>query len=249
MAGHKSLGIVFCSALLLAALALPTVAQTDYFANSKCYIVIQSALYGEPVWVYGTSTMEVSVGSAGQATDTNGNGLDDVAVQLTTWTFAGYSATYGPVTLYMSSGSPSAGLMEELANNTPGTLDVSPFAPTGQVSSYLDMFLEVQMGGQTLYNTAAKPISGTFYHEPAIQGDTYTNYSSTTLYDSRTELPSGYAITTLIYYLYIPVCGDAQHPYPIGDVNHDCRVNFVDIALLSLHWLECTAPECEELPG
>jgi len=42
-----------------------------------------------------------------------------------------------------------------------------------------------------------------------------------------------------------PTCGDANHPYPAGDLNKDCRVDLADLALLLAHWLECTAPECE----
>jgi len=48
---------------------------------------------------------------------------------------------------------------------------------------------------------------------------------------------------TIIGYA-LPQCGDPNHPYPIGDLNKDCRVNFLDFAMLTLHWLECTAPEC-----
>lgn len=33
-------------------------------------------------------------------------------------------------------------------------------------------------------------------------------------------------------------CGDEDHPYPEGDLNHDCRVDFKDLALLTSHWLE-----------
>jgi len=40
-----------------------------------------------------------------------------------------------------------------------------------------------------------------------------------------------------------PQCGDPNHPYPIGDLDQDCRVDFLDLAFLALHWLECTAPE------
>jgi len=39
-------------------------------------------------------------------------------------------------------------------------------------------------------------------------------------------------------------CGDADHPYPVGDLNHDCQVDFLDLALLMSHWLECTLPCC-----
>ncbi len=33
-------------------------------------------------------------------------------------------------------------------------------------------------------------------------------------------------------------CGDEDHPYPAGDINHDCRVDFKDLALLSSQWLK-----------
>jgi len=35
-------------------------------------------------------------------------------------------------------------------------------------------------------------------------------------------------------------CGDEDHPYPEGDINHDCRVDFKDLALLTRRWLEDT---------
>ena len=37
-----------------------------------------------------------------------------------------------------------------------------------------------------------------------------------------------------------PTCGNPWHPYPIGDVNHDCHVDFQDFALMASHWLEST---------
>ncbi|MCK5001047.1 MAG: hypothetical protein KAS23_16000 [Anaerohalosphaera sp.] len=39
-----------------------------------------------------------------------------------------------------------------------------------------------------------------------------------------------------------PRCGDLDHPYPVGDANHDCFVNLVDMALVAENWLTCTAP-------
>ena len=36
------------------------------------------------------------------------------------------------------------------------------------------------------------------------------------------------------------VCGDPTHPYPEGDLNLDCNVNFLDIAIIGLNWLENT---------
>lgn len=33
-------------------------------------------------------------------------------------------------------------------------------------------------------------------------------------------------------------CGDWKHPYPAGDVTHDCRVNYEDLAMLAGYWLD-----------
>jgi len=35
-------------------------------------------------------------------------------------------------------------------------------------------------------------------------------------------------------------CGDYQHPYPRGDINADCRVNMMDMAILAENWMDCT---------
>ncbi len=45
-------------------------------------------------------------------------------------------------------------------------------------------------------------------------------------------------------YEFSIVCGDSAHPYPPMDFNHDCIVDFLDLALFCEHWLECTKPEC-----
>ena len=39
-----------------------------------------------------------------------------------------------------------------------------------------------------------------------------------------------------------PQCGDLEHPYPPGDVNKDCVVNFVDVAILGDNWLKDNRP-------
>jgi hypothetical protein len=47
-----------------------------------------------------------------------------------------------------------------------------------------------------------------------------------------------------------PVCGDAQHPYPTGDLTLDCHVDLADMAVIAQHWLECTDPAapCSYIP-
>lgn len=42
-----------------------------------------------------------------------------------------------------------------------------------------------------------------------------------------------------------PCCGDLEHPYPQSDTNKDCRVDLIDISLVAVEWLDCTAPECD----
>ncbi len=40
-----------------------------------------------------------------------------------------------------------------------------------------------------------------------------------------------------------PVCGDANHPYPAGDVNYDCRTDWGDFSVFAGQWLNTS---CEE---
>jgi len=44
------------------------------------------------------------------------------------------------------------------------------------------------------------------------------------------------------------VCGDADHPYPEGDIDMDCDVDLVDFAYLGQNWLDnaCVPPNCED---
>ncbi len=37
-------------------------------------------------------------------------------------------------------------------------------------------------------------------------------------------------------------CGDPNHPYPVGDLNQDCRVDLLDLAILASHWMEDNTP-------
>ncbi|MBN1763696.1 MAG: hypothetical protein JW860_00415 [Sedimentisphaerales bacterium] len=40
-------------------------------------------------------------------------------------------------------------------------------------------------------------------------------------------------------------CGDECHPYPPMDFNQNCLVELADFAMFAVHWMECTAPECD----
>jgi len=36
----------------------------------------------------------------------------------------------------------------------------------------------------------------------------------------------------------VSCCGDYRHPYPVGDLNEDCRVNFHDFAIVAADWVD-----------
>ena len=38
----------------------------------------------------------------------------------------------------------------------------------------------------------------------------------------------------------VSACGDYKHPYPQGDINHDCSVDLQDFSAMSNNWLRCT---------
>jgi len=42
----------------------------------------------------------------------------------------------------------------------------------------------------------------------------------------------------------VSCCGDWKHPYPNGDITHDCQVDYEDLGLLATYWLETvTGPQ------
>lgn len=61
---------------------------------------------------------------------------------------------------------------------------------------------------------------------------------------NTTVFMDGHKTITAVF-LSTRQCGDECHPYPAGDVDKDCRVDFFDISLVAGSWLECTEPECD----
>jgi hypothetical protein len=220
--------------------------EVDAFGNSKCQFTLTTPTGTDVIQMTGHSKMRVFFDGLvqGSADDDDGDGLDDVQTELTDWTFAGVSPILGPVQLRLSSIAPSLGAMEEQANNTPGTLDVQPFTVTGTVSSFFDVFMEVEVGGQILHTNSPIHLAGTIAHKPPGAGEVWQGMDQIELYDSDGN-PTRNLAGPVIYEPNVPVCGDAQHPYPTGDLNHDCKVDFGDFAIFALHWLECAAPECD----
>jgi hypothetical protein len=49
--------------------------------------------------------------------------------------------------------------------------------------------------------------------------------------------PTKFATTEIDAVADVSTCGDYRHPFPAGDLNYDCRVDFKDLAALGTQWL------------
>jgi len=67
----------------------------------------------------------------------------------------------------------SLGEIEELANNTPGILDVPPFTVTGQAESYFDLFFEVEAGGVVMHGEQPARLRAMISHKPPRPNEVY----------------------------------------------------------------------------
>jgi len=56
-------------------------------------------------------------------------------------------------------------------------------------------------------------------------------------------LPGGSYAGEIDGFSDVACCGDYKHPYPAGDIDRNCAVNYADLGLLSVYWLaEITGP-------
>jgi len=224
--------------------------EVDVFDYSECQLQLNMAEYGtQTVQMTGNSTVLVFFEGLvdGSAQDDDGDGRDEVQTELAEWTLTGNNPSLGEVQLLLNSYyAPTLGEMEELANNTAGVLDVAPFTASGMVDSFFDVYLKVMVGGQVYHNIYPLRIFERISHKPPEPGNIWESMGGVQLYDTGGN-PTRYYVDAAAYEANAvpPICGDAEHPYPVGDLNLDCKVDFKDFAIFALHWLECTAPECD----
>jgi hypothetical protein len=149
--------------------------EVDQFTNTVAEITIQLPTGGsEVVTLSGPTTVNVFIGPNGEAGDSDGNGLDDVATEMVQLDLQGNSSL-GPVAIHLDPAHPSVGKIEEEVNNTPGILDVPPFTPTGKAHSFFDVFLELEIGGAIFHPATPVHMETVITHKPPAPGDTYTN--------------------------------------------------------------------------
>lgn len=98
-----------------------------------------------------------------------------------------------------------------------------------QVTAYQAFLLYDGSGGGTSYDL--KNLSG--YQDMQVDPDTGLRWIQ---YVKLTGITEG----DIDAVSDVAACGDPTHPYPVGDLNFDCSVNLVDLALMAQNWLTCT---------
>ena len=137
-----------------------------------------------------------------------------------------------------------------------GYADTHPFISDDGLSLF---FVSDRPGGFTrtgwdIWVTTRKTVSdswitpvnlGPIVNYPDSDSSGLPYLSRSVLYFNVANVAGGYGRYDLYQasIIYIPQCGDTTHPYPPGDVNHDCRVDLFDIAIVCSHWLEDNNPQ------
>jgi hypothetical protein len=102
----------------------------------------------------------------GDAEDDDGNGRDEVELEIVDFDLSCTDPVLGPVELREHPILASTGLIEERANNTSGKLDVPPFTPTGTADLLLDFYFEIEFDGLVLYTDQPSRLTSVIYHKP-----------------------------------------------------------------------------------
>jgi len=177
----------------------PDFVETDEFE----FTLAQMELIGpggtvmEVVNLTGPTTVEVYFeGEEGEAYDDDGDGFDEVVTEMTLLDLTGESAGLGTVFVRLNPSIPTRGEIEEMSNDTPGTLDIQPFTAAGQAGSFFDVYVEVEipaLGGIKLYTQDPKRMSTVITNKPPEHGAIYENPTALPLYFPD-GTPSGYSI-------------------------------------------------------
>jgi hypothetical protein len=161
-------------------------------------LVLQMPQRGEETVLFsGTATVKIATDEAGWAADTDGDGRDQVPMELVELNLTGTSSL-GPMHFALDPSKRSFGEIEEQVNNTPGVLDLPPFTESGVADSFFDVWPEIVIGGQVLYTETPEPLSAELTQLPPAQGETYVtplDMRAIALIDVNGQ-PSGYSIVS-----------------------------------------------------
>jgi hypothetical protein len=94
-------------------------------------------------------------------------------------------------------------------NNTPGLLDVNPFAP-GTADSFFDVFFEIEVGGQTLHNEVPARMADIIDQKPPGCGTIYqSSHEPIELLDEAGNATGIFMVA------------EKHTPVPCGFIEHD----------------------------
>jgi len=139
----------------------------------------------------GTSSDVLATSGAGEASDTDVDGLEQVAATFVALNLHG-SSSVGSVLVCLRSASlppnqATLGDIEEQANASPGTLDLPPFTSTGTARGTYAAYLEIEIAGTVYHNELPMNLAGIFHHTPPLPGEAYQSLDSVQLYDEGGE--------------------------------------------------------------
>jgi len=157
---------------------IPPQVETDVFPDSEAVIMVELFDNGPGLFpvddLRGPTTINVYLDSLG---DPDGDGLDQVETEIVSMELVGI-CPFGPVNLRLNPlMPPSVGLIEENVNNTPGVLDLPPFAASGQAESFFDVFFEIEiaaMPDSVYHNEIPARLGATIDYKPPVPGKSYT---------------------------------------------------------------------------
>lgn len=161
---------------------LPEPIEIDQF-DSSAVVELIGPNGTERVRLTGPATVHVAIGVNGEATDTDGDGLDQVRTVMVQLSLTGNSSL-GPISVDVRPVTKdpfecSDGEIEETANTQTGRLDVPPFAPSGTAISFFDVFFEITVGTPggplLLHNRVPKRMQAVIDHKPPGEGTVYEN--------------------------------------------------------------------------
>jgi hypothetical protein len=170
--------------------------EEDHFEDSEAEMYVEIDGIGtQMVKLFGPTTVNVALGDV---RDTDGDGLDQVATEMTQLQLSGYSSM-GLITVRLRDPSKhpfqrSTGEIEEITNIQPGRLDLPPFASSGTASSFFNVFFEVEVNGQVFHSHDPKHMQATITHKPPGPGDKYETLAVVELFDEN-EKPTGIRVS------------------------------------------------------
>jgi hypothetical protein len=234
--------IFFISATLYRPNPVVEVDYTDTSIGSVDIITPSGGSYRVELAGSSTSRVFFEGDFEGSAYDDDRDGHDEVHIEMVALQLTGSDPEIGPVILRSDPCALSIGLIEEQTDVKTGRLDLPPFSnPCYRAGSFIDVHFEIEFAGMVMHGERPMHLSGVLNHKPAAPGDIYENLEDIRLVDAN-GVVTDYFLGAAFY--EPTACGDALHPYPPGDANRDCRVNLLDVAIVGLHWLECTRPDC-----